>query len=47
MAKIIVGKTSDIPEGKMTHITAGGKEILVANVKGRYYATSNICTSAE
>lgn len=46
MAKIIVGKTSDIPEGKMTHITAGGKEILVTNVKGRYYATSNICTHA-
>ena len=46
MAKVIVGKTSDIPEGKMTHITAGGKEILVANVNGRYYATSNICTDA-
>ena len=47
MAKVIVGKTSDIPEGKMTHITAGGKEILVANVNGRYYATSNICTSCR
>ena len=46
MAKVIVGKTSDIPEGKMTNITAGGKEILVANVNGRYYATGNICTHA-
>ena len=46
MAKVIVGKTSDIPEGKITHITAGGKEILVANVNGSYYATNNICTHA-
>ena len=32
MAKIVVGKTSDITEGKLTHVTAAGKEILVANV---------------
>lgn len=46
MVKFMVGKKSDLPEGKMTHITAGGKEILVANVEGAYYAIGNICTHA-
>ncbi|MFL6372356.1 MAG: Rieske (2Fe-2S) protein [Nitrososphaera sp.] len=46
MAKVMVGKASDIGEGKMTHITAGGKEILIANIKGQYYATGNTCTHA-
>ncbi len=35
MAKVIVGKASDVGEGKMTHVTAGGKEILIANVGGQ------------
>ena len=46
MAKILVGKTDDIEEGKLTHVQAGGKEVLVANVKGNYYAMGNICTHA-
>ena len=46
MAKIVVGKTDDIGEGKLTHVQAGGKEVLVANVKGNYYAMGNICTHA-
>ena len=46
MAKIVVGKTSDITEGKLTHVTATGKEILVANVGGNYYAINNICNHA-
>jgi nitrite reductase/ring-hydroxylating ferredoxin subunit len=46
MAKILVGKTSDITEGKLTHVTAAGKEILVANVGGNYYAINNICNHA-
>ncbi len=43
MAKVIVGKTSDIPEGKLTHVTAGGNEVVVANVGGKYYAMGDIC----
>ena len=46
MARIMVGKVSEIGEGKMTHVTAAGKEILVANVGGTYYATGNTCTHA-
>lgn len=46
MAKVMVGKASELGEGKMTGVTAGGKEILVANVGGTYYAMNNICTHA-
>ena len=43
MAKINVGNVSEIPEGKLTHVVADEKDILVANVQGKYYATSNTC----
>jgi nitrite reductase/ring-hydroxylating ferredoxin subunit len=46
MAKVVVGKTSDIGEGKLIYTTAGGKEILIANVGGTYYAIGNICNHA-
>jgi nitrite reductase/ring-hydroxylating ferredoxin subunit len=46
MAKVMVGKASDIGEGNKTHLTVGGKEILIANVGGRYYATGNTCSHA-
>jgi nitrite reductase/ring-hydroxylating ferredoxin subunit len=46
MAKVMVGKASDVSEGKMTNVTAGGKEILIANVGGQYYAIGNICNHA-
>ena len=46
MAKIMIGKTSDITEGKLTRVTAGGKEILVTNIGGNYYAMSDICKHA-
>lgn len=46
MAKVLVGKESDIGVGKIANVTAGGKEILVANIGGSYYASGNICTHA-
>ena len=46
MAKIVVGKASDVQEGKMVHITAGGKEIVITKLDGNYYAMDNICTHA-
>ena len=46
MAKVLIGKASDTAEGKLTHISAGGKEIVVANVGGNYYAMGNICNHA-
>ncbi len=46
MAKVAVGKTGDIPAGKMVGAQAGGKEILVVNVDGKYYAMGDICNHA-
>ena len=46
MAKVAVGKANDIPSGKMVGVQAGGKEVLVANVDGKYYAMGNICNHA-
>ena len=46
MGKIIVGKASDISPGKMQKVTADGKEILVMNVDGNYFAMNDTCTHA-
>lgn len=44
MTRVLVGKRSGIPEGEFTNVTIGGRQILVANIQGTYFATSNICT---
>jgi 3-phenylpropionate/trans-cinnamate dioxygenase ferredoxin component len=46
MGKIIVGKAADIPMGKMQKIIADGKEILVINIEGHFYAMDDTCTHA-
>jgi nitrite reductase/ring-hydroxylating ferredoxin subunit len=44
MGKIIAGKTSDISPGKMIKVSIDGRDILVANINGNYYATDDSCT---
>ena len=44
MEFIKVADTSTLPAGKTMMVTAGGKEILLANVGGSYYAIANKCT---
>lgn len=44
MGKIIAGKTSDIPPGKMIKVSIDGRDILVANIDGEYSATDDSCT---
>ena len=44
MGKIIAGKTSDISPGKMIKVSIDGRDILVANINGDYYATDDSCT---
>ncbi len=49
MAKIVpdfvrVASTGEIPEGKMRKVIVGSQQVLVANVKGKYYAIGNVCT---
>jgi glycine betaine catabolism B len=39
-----VASTGEIPEGKMKKVLVGSQQVLVANVKGKYYAIGNVCT---
>ena len=40
---IEVGKASDFKEGTIKHVTAGGREILVARVGDNFYAADDRC----
>lgn len=44
MSKILAGKTSDIPSGQLKKISEEGKDILLANIDGQYYAVDDTCT---
>jgi nitrite reductase/ring-hydroxylating ferredoxin subunit len=46
MGKILAGKVSDITSGKMIMVSTDGKDILVTNVDGNYYAMNDTCTHA-
>ena len=39
-----VASTGEIPEGKMKKFVVGSQQVLVVNVKGKYYAIGNVCT---
>jgi 3-phenylpropionate/trans-cinnamate dioxygenase ferredoxin subunit len=39
-----VAEMPEIPVGKMKMVKLGEKEILIANVDGKYYAIANKCT---
>jgi 3-phenylpropionate/trans-cinnamate dioxygenase ferredoxin subunit len=38
-----IGKTNDVANGTMKGVRAEGKDILIANVDGKYYAASGRC----
>ena len=40
---IEVARMSEISDGKMKHVEVDGKEVLVANVGGKYFAISDRC----
>jgi 3-phenylpropionate/trans-cinnamate dioxygenase ferredoxin subunit len=44
MTLVKAANTSEIPPGKMKTVEVQGKEILLANVAGTYYAIGNRCT---
>lgn len=46
MEFVKVAETSEVPVGKMKMVKLEGKEILIANVDGNYYAMGNRCTHA-
>ena len=44
MSKILVGKTSEMPPGKLNKVSVDGKEVLVVNLDGNYFAMDDTCT---
>jgi nitrite reductase/ring-hydroxylating ferredoxin subunit len=38
-----VVKVDEIPDGKMKHIEINGKEIVIANANGKFYAIDDRC----
>ena len=44
MSKIIACKTNELESGNMKKVTIDGKEIVVANVGGNYFACDDTCT---
>jgi nitrite reductase/ring-hydroxylating ferredoxin subunit len=38
-----VAKVQEIPDGKMKHVEVNGKDLLLANIDGKYYAMSDRC----
>ena len=43
MAFVDVGASNDVPAGAMVHVEAAGREVLLANVGGHFYAVSDRC----
>ena len=46
MTKMIVGKTSKIPLGKLSKVSSNRKDILVVNIDDGYYALDYTCPHA-
>jgi 3-phenylpropionate/trans-cinnamate dioxygenase ferredoxin component len=46
MGKVKVCETSDVPQGKLHKVSIEGKEILLVNLDGNYYAMDDTCTHA-
>jgi nitrite reductase/ring-hydroxylating ferredoxin subunit len=44
MSRAIAGKVSDLPPGKLQKVSVDGKEILVVNINGDYFAVDDTCT---
>ena len=44
MGKIIAGKVTEISPGKMKKISIDGREILVSNINGVFFAVDDTCT---
>ena len=46
MSFIDIAKVDEITPGNMKGATVGGKDILITNIDGRYYAIGGKCTHA-
>ena len=46
MAKILVGKTTEIMSGQMKKVLVDENEVVVINIDGNYYAINDTCSHA-
>lgn len=46
MGKVIVAKASDVKPGSLYKAAVDGKDILVMNLEGEYFAMDDTCTHA-
>lgn len=46
MGKVIVAKASDVKPGTLYKASVDGKDILVMNLEGEYFAMDDTCTHA-
>ena len=46
MARLLVGKTSEIKQGQMKKISIDEKEVVIANFDGKFFAVDDTCTHA-
>jgi len=44
---VTVASTDEIPPGVMRKVSLGDKDVVLANVDGKYYAIGNVCTHEE
>jgi len=44
MGFVKVASTKDLTQGKMIGAEAGGKQVLIVNIDGKYYAIGDVCT---
>lgn len=44
MTLVEVARVDELPTGTMKSYLAGGKQILISNIEGKFYAINNICT---
>jgi len=46
MSFVEVAQANEVPTGTMKSYSAGGKQILIANIDGKLYAINGVCTHA-
>ena len=47
MALVKACNKSDVPAGGLKSVTVGGKELVIANVDGKFYAMNGWCTHEQ
>jgi nitrite reductase/ring-hydroxylating ferredoxin subunit len=47
MALVRVCTISDVPDGKLKFVVANEKELVIANVDGKFYAMGNWCSHEQ